>query len=79
MQRVEEKKTATDNLINGIKMQQADAQVQDDAAKVEAHKANEESSNAIIIEKEAEKELSKAEPAMEVTAAAVNCLNKNIL
>ena len=79
MQRVEEKKTATDNLINGIKMQQADAQVQDDAAKVEAHKANEESSNAIIIEKEAEKELSKAEPAMEVAAAAVNCLNKNIL
>jgi len=79
MEKVEEKKTATDNLINEMKMQQADAQVQDDVAKIEAQRANEESSNAMVIEKEAETELSEAEPAMEAAAAAVNCLSKPML
>jgi len=61
-------------------MQQADAQVQDDAAKCEADKANAESENAYsTIDKEAEKELAEAEPAMKAAAAAVDCLSKNML
>ena len=79
MKKVEEKKVATDNLINEMKMQQADAQVQDDKSKIEAQRANEESSNALVIEKEAEKELSEAEPAMKAAADAVNCLSKAML
>jgi len=79
MEKVEEKKIATDNLINEMEMQQADAQVQDDAAKTEADKANEESSKAMVIEKEAEQELSEAEPAMKAAAAAVDCLSKSML
>lgn len=79
MEKVEEKKVATDILINEMKMQQADAQVQDDAAKIEAEKANEESSKAMAIEKEAEQELSEAEPAMKAAAAAVDCLSKSML
>ena len=79
MEKVGEKKLATDNLINEMKMQQADAQVQDDAAKIEAEKANEESSKAMVIEKEAEKELSEAEPAMKAAAEAVDCLSKPML
>jgi dynein heavy chain len=79
MKKVEEKKIATDHLINAMKMQQADAQVQDDNAKIEAQKANEESSNALMIEKEAEAELREAEPAMKAAAEAVNCLSKAML
>ena len=79
MEKVEEKKKATDNLINQMRMQQADAQVQDDTAKIEAEKANEESSKAMIIEKEAEEELSEAEPAMKAAAEAVDCLSKSML
>ena len=79
MEKVEEKKIATNKLINEMKMQQADAQVQDEAAKIEAGKANIESSNAMVIEKEAEKELSEAEPAMKAAASAVDCLSKPML
>ena len=79
MEKVEEKKIATDNLINEMKIQQADAKVQDDAATIEAEKANEESAKAMKIEKEAEKELSEAEPAMRAAAAAVDCLSKAML
>ena len=79
MEIVGEKKKATDNLINEMQMQQADAQVQDDAAQIEAKKATEESDNAMIIEKSAEKELSEAEPAMKAAEAAVNCLSKPML
>jgi len=79
MEKVEDKKKATDNLINQMRMQQADAQVQDDAAKIEAENTNEESSKAMIIEKEAEQELSEAEPAMKAAAAAVDCLSKSML
>jgi len=79
LEKVEEKKAATETLINEMKMQQADAQVQDDAAKCEADRANAESENAYSIEKEAEKELAEAEPAMKAAAAAVDCLSKNML
>jgi len=79
MEKVEEKKVATDALIEEMKVQQADAKTQQDCAQVEAEKANEESEKAKVIEAEAEKELSQAKPAMEAAAAAVDCLSKAML
>ena len=79
LEKVEEKKVATDILINEMKMQQADAKVQDDAAQIEAQKANEESEKAMVIEKEAEQELLEAEPALKAAASAVDCLSKPML
>lgn len=37
------------------------------------------SAEAAAIEKDAEKELAQAEPAMKAAAEAVNCLSKNML
>lgn len=79
MEKVEEKKIATDDLIEKMKVQQADAKVQQDAAQIEAAKANEESEKSMKIEAEAEQELSQAKPAMEAAAAAVDCLSKPML
>lgn len=79
MEKVEEKKVATDKLIEEMSVQQAEAQVQEEAAKIEAKKANDESERAMVIEVEAEKELSEAKPAMEAAAAAVDCLSKAML
>ena len=42
---------ATDNLINEMQMQPTDAQVQDDAAQIEAKKSTEKSDSAMVIEK----------------------------
>ena len=44
MEKVEEKKIATDQLIEEMKVSKADAQVQEEAAQLEAEKANEEPS-----------------------------------
>jgi dynein heavy chain len=79
MEKVAEKKVMTDKLIKEMSIQQADAQVQEEGAQLEAKKANEESQKAMIIETEAEKELSAAKPAMEAAAAAVDCLSKAML
>jgi len=79
MEKVEEKKIATDKLIEEMSAQQADAQIQEDAAQIEAKKANEESQKAKKIEDEAETELAEAKPAMEAAAAAVDCLSKPML
>ena len=79
MVKVEEKKVATNALIEEMNEQKADGKVQEDAAQVEAQKANEQSENAMKIEKEAEQELSEAKPAMEAAAAAVDCLSKPML
>ncbi|KAL7489135.1 hypothetical protein ACHAW6_014715 [Cyclotella cf. meneghiniana] len=79
MEKVEEKKVATDKLIEEMYVQQADAQVQEEAAQIEARKANEESEKAMAIENEAERELSEAKPAMEAAAEAVDCLSKAML
>jgi len=79
MEKVGEKKVATDKLIEEMNTQQADAQVQEEAAQLEAKKANEESEKAMIIENEAETELGEAKPAMEAAAAAVDCLSKAML
>ena len=79
MEKVAEKKVMTDKLIKEMSVQQADAQVQEDGAQLEAKKANEESQKAMTIETEAEKELGAAKPAMEAAAAAVDCLSKAML
>eukprot|EP00592_Proboscia_alata_P015189 CAMPEP_0194394788 /NCGR_PEP_ID=MMETSP0174-20130528/124051_1 /TAXON_ID=216777 /ORGANISM="Proboscia alata, Strain PI-D3" /LENGTH=2316 /DNA_ID=CAMNT_0039190629 /DNA_START=658 /DNA_END=7604 /DNA_ORIENTATION=+ len=79
MEKVEEKKVATDALIKEMEVQQADAKIQQDAAQVEAAKANEESEKAQKIELAAEEELSQAKPAMKAAAAAVDCLSKSML
>ena len=50
----------------------SDAQVQEEAAQLEAEKANEESEKAMTIENEAEKELGEAKPAMEAAATVAN-------
>lgn len=49
------------------------------AASVEADKASIASAEAAAIEKDAEKELAQAEPAMLAAAEAVNCLSKSML
>ena len=79
MEKVEEKKVATDRLIEEMSVQQADAQVQEEAARLEAERANEESEKAMRIENEAERELSEAKPAMEAAAGAVDCLSNAML
>ena len=79
LERVEEKKVATDALIVEMKERQEEAKIQQEAASVEAENANTESNKAAKIEKEAEQELSEAKPAMEAAAAAVDCLSKNML
>ena len=79
LERAEEKKVATETLIEEMAVKQEDAKVQQEAAQVEAGKANEESEKAKTIEIQAEGELSEAKPAMEAAGAAVDCLSKNML
>ena len=79
MDKVDEKKTATNLLIQEMSVQKAGAKKQQDAAQIEAAKANEESRKANEIETEAEEELKQAKPAMEAAASAVDCLNKAML
>jgi len=79
MEKVEEKKVKTNKLIEEMGVQQAAAKVEEDAAQIEATKANEESEKAAVIESQAEEELKTAKPAMEAAAAAVDCLSKNML
>lgn len=55
------------------------AEKQQAAASIEADKASTASAGAAAIEKDAEKELAQAEPAMLAAAEAVNCLSKAML
>lgn len=55
------------------------AEKQQAAASIEADKASIASAEAAAIEKDAEKELAQAEPAMLAAAEAVNCLSKAML
>lgn len=55
------------------------AEKQQAAASIEADKAAAASAEAAAIEKDAEKELAQAEPAMLAAAEAVNCLSKAML
>lgn len=79
LERAEEKKVATEGLIQQMAIKREDAKVQQEAAQVEAAKANEESEKANTIEIQAEEELSEAKPAMEAAGSAVDCLSKNML
>lgn len=76
---VAEKQVATNLLLEEIGRQRADADVQNELAKVEADKATEASAKAAEIEAQAELELAAAKPAMEKAKEAVDCLEKNML
>eukprot|EP00903_Cladosiphon_okamuranus_P006208 g6103.t2 len=79
MVKVEEKKAATEVLLEEMGVQRAGAEKQQAAANIEADKASIASAEAAAIEKDAEKELAQAEPAMVAAAEAVNCLSKSML
>jgi len=79
MVKVEEKKAATDQLIEEMGVQRADAEVQQAAATVEAEKANIAAAEAAKLEEQASGELAAAEPAMKAAAAAVDVLSKAML
>ncbi len=79
MVKVEEKKTATDELLAEMKVQKSDAEKQQEMANIEAEKAATASTEATAIEKQAEGELAEAEPAMKAAAEAVDCLSKTML
>lgn len=76
MVRVEEKKAATEALIEQMGVQRADAEVQKASASVVAEKANEAAMSAAKLQEEADTELKAAEPAMKAAAAAVDVLTK---
>jgi dynein heavy chain len=79
MEKVAEKKIATDALIVEIGIQRADADVQNAKAAIEKEAAEKASGEAEVIEKEAEGELAQAKPAMLAAADAVDCLSKGML
>lgn len=76
---VAEKQIATNNLLQEIGVQRADADVQNELANAEAGKASIASEEAARIESQAETELAQAKPAMEAAKEAVDCLSKNML
>ena len=77
--RVEEKKTATEQLILEMGAQRLEAEVQQQTATVEAEKARVASAEAATLEAQASEELALAEPAMKAAAAAVDVLSKAML
>lgn len=79
MEKVEEKKAATEVLIANMGVERAKAEVQQANAEQEAVKSNAAATAAAKIEAEADLELSAAKPAMEAAAAAVDCLSKSML
>jgi dynein heavy chain len=79
MEKVEEKKKATEVLIENMGVEKTKAEAQQEAAAAEAVKAGDASAKAAAIEQAADKELSAAKPAMEAAAAAVDCLSKAML
>ena len=76
MQKVEEKKAATDALLEQMGKQRGDAQVQQEAASKEKAKADAAAQEAAAIEAEASAELAVAQPALDESKAAVDCLSK---
>ena len=76
MERVEEKKLATDNLLQQMGKQRQEAEVQQEKAEAERKKAEAASAEAAEIQQQAEGELAEAKPAMDAAAEAVDCLNK---
>ncbi|RYG70338.1 hypothetical protein EON64_00425, partial [archaeon] len=76
---VAEKQVATNQLLEEIGVQRADADVQNELANGEAAKASIATEEAARIETQAESELAMAKPAMEAAKDAVDCLSKNML
>jgi len=79
MLHVEEKKLATDVLIEEMGQSRNFAEKEQAAANVEKEKATMASDAAFAIKISAEKELGEAEPAMRAAADAVECLDKSML
>ena len=79
MVKVEEKKTATNALLDQMGREQEGANIEKDKANIEAEKAAVATASALKIQNQAEIELAAAKPAMEEAADAVNCLDKNSL
>ena len=79
MVKVAEKVEATEKLLEEMAVQREGAEVEQAAATVEAEKADKASSEALVIQTNAEAELSQAQPAMDAAAAAVDCLSKGML
>ncbi|TYZ65632.1 hypothetical protein PybrP1_006817 [[Pythium] brassicae (nom. inval.)] len=76
MLKVAEKQASTDQLLEQMGREKAGAEVQQEFATLEKHKAEAASAAAATLAAEAEKELSQAKPAMDAAAAAVDCLSK---
>jgi dynein heavy chain len=76
MVKVEEKKKATDALIEQMGKQRAAAEEQQAKAAIEKTAADKAAAEAAAIEESASEELAAAKPAMLAAGAAVDCLNK---
>ncbi|GBG27447.1 Dynein heavy chain 17, axonemal [Hondaea fermentalgiana] len=76
---VEEKKAASEILMEQIGVQRADAEKKQEIAAAEQAKAEEATRIAKEIQESANKELAEATPAMEAAAKAVDCLDKKAL
>jgi len=76
---VEEKKVASEILMEQIGVQRADAEKKHESAAREQSRAEEATRVAKEIQETADKELAEASPAMEAAKAAVNCLDKKAL
>lgn len=74
--RVEEKKKATDELLEKMGEQKSEAELKQAKADIERAKANAAASKADKIEREASKELQSAKPVLEAAKEAINCLSK---
>merc|ERR1719181_1485897 len=79
MVKVAEKVEATEKLLEEMAVQREGAEVEQAAATIEAEKADKASAEALVIQTNAEAELSQAQPAMDAAAAAVDCLSKGML
>ena len=76
MVKVEEKKAATDALLEQMGKQRGEAQQQQEVAAGEKAKADAAAQEAATIEAEASGELAVAQPALDESKAAVDCLSK---
>jgi len=74
--KVEEKKKATEMLLEQMGKQRGEAKIGAEKARVEREAADKAAAEAAEIEREAEKELEAAKPAMEKAQAALDCLDK---
>jgi dynein heavy chain len=79
MVQVEEKKAATEILIEQVTKASAIAQEEKDKASIEEAKTTEVANAAAELKAEADKELEEAKPAMEAAGKAVDCLEKTAI